>query len=174
MAGDAFETLLVELAGEVRGRFWGKYRGTVVDVDDPLTIGRVRASVPSVLADADSPWAMPCVAFAGDGHGLVLLPEVGDGVWIEFEGGDPALPVWTGCWWSTALPDPGAAKVRALVTTGGLKVVLDDDANELKLVHPGGAEVKLGQSEISIAIGSAKVVLSSAGVSVNDGAFKVS
>lgn len=174
MAGDAFETLLVELAGEVRNRFWGKHRGRVVDVDDPLGIGRIRAQVPSVLGEADSPWAMPCVPFAGDSHGLVLLPEIDDGVWIEFEGGDPALPVWTGCWWPTALPDPGARKVRALVTTGGLKVVLDDDANELKLVHPGGAEVKMSQSEISIAIGSAKVVLSSAGVSVNDGAFKVS
>lgn len=174
MAGDAFETLLVELAGEVRGRYWGKYRGTVVDVDDPQAIGRIRATIPSVLGEADSPWAMPCVPFAGDDHGLVLLPEIGDGVWIEFEGGDPALPVWTGCWWPRALPAPGAKKVRTVVTTGGLKMVLDDDASELKLIHPGGAEVKMSQSEISISIGSASVVLSSAGVNVNNGAFKVS
>lgn len=174
MAGDAFETLLVELAGEVRGRLWGKYRGKVVDVDDPESIGRIRVQVPSVLGDADSPWAMPCVPFAGENHGLVLLPEVDDGVWIEFEGGDPALPIWTGGWWPSALPAPGDKKVRALVTTEGLKVVLDDDAKELSLIHPGGAEIKMTQSEISIAIGSAKVVLSSAGVSVNDGAFKVS
>lgn len=174
MAGDAFEQLVVELAGEVRNRYWGKYRGTVVDVDDPQGIGRIRAQVPSVLGEADTPWALPCVPFAGDDHGLVLLPEVGDGVWMEFEGGDPALPVWTGCWWARALPDPGAKKVRALVTTAGLKVVLDDDAKELRLEHPGGAALTMTQNEISIAIGSAKVVLSSAGVSVNDGAFKVS
>ncbi len=175
MSDDAFEALLVELAGEVRGRFWGKYRGVVRDVADPEQMGRIRARVPSVLGETELPWALPCVPFAGDTHGLVLLPVEGDGVWIEFEGGDPALPVWTGCWWGRGeLPAPGAEKVRVLATPGGLQVVLDDDKKELRLVHPDGAEIILGSKEISIALDSSKVVLSSSGVSINEGAFKVS
>jgi hypothetical protein len=31
--------------------------------------------------------------------GLLLIPEPGDGVWIEFEAGDPNWPIWSGCLW---------------------------------------------------------------------------
>ena len=27
------------------------------------------------------------------------MPAIGAGVWIEFEGGNPDFPIWTGCWW---------------------------------------------------------------------------
>jgi hypothetical protein len=82
------ERLLVDVAEQTRSRYFGKYRGLVQDVEDPETLGRLRAQVPEVYGDADSPWAFPVVPFAGPNHGLVLLPEVGDGVWIEFEAGD--------------------------------------------------------------------------------------
>ncbi|HYY42592.1 MAG TPA: phage baseplate assembly protein V, partial [Pyrinomonadaceae bacterium] len=93
------ENLVADLHEEVRSRFFGKYRGVVLNVDDPEQMGRIQARVPEVLQEASSAWAVPCVPFAGAGHGLVLLPELGDGVWIEFEAGDIARPVWTGCWW---------------------------------------------------------------------------
>ena len=47
----------------VRGRFFGKYRGVVVDVDAQTM--RVKASVPSVLGGVTSGWAAPCVPYAG-------------------------------------------------------------------------------------------------------------
>ena len=31
--------------------------------------------------------------------GFAFLPEVGAGVWIEFEGGDVSYPIWVGCYW---------------------------------------------------------------------------
>jgi uncharacterized protein involved in type VI secretion and phage assembly len=171
----AFETMLADLHEEVHGRYWGKYRGTVKSVDDPETMGRIQATGPSVFGDQVSPWALPAVPFAGDRHGLVLLPEEGDGVWIEFEGGDLSLPIWTGCWWARGeIPPPGAAKVRVLATTGGLKLVMDDDAKKIQIVHPDGPEITLTSSELTLKAGSAKVVLSSSGVSVNDGALTVS
>jgi uncharacterized protein involved in type VI secretion and phage assembly len=117
---------------------------------------------------------MPCVPFAGANHGLVLLPEEGDGVWIEFEAGNPSYPIWSGCWWADGeLPEPGSQKVRALVTTAGHKLVLDDDGNKIQLLHADGAELTLGSSEITLKIGSSKIVLSSSGVSINDGALEV-
>jgi hypothetical protein len=39
-------------------RFYGMYRGTVTDNQDPLKIGRIRARVPEVTGEADSQWAM--------------------------------------------------------------------------------------------------------------------
>jgi hypothetical protein len=168
------ERLVTELAEEVRGRYFGKYRGSVDNIDDPEGIGRIQARVPSVYADRISPWALPAVPFAGAAHGLVLLPEVDDLVWIEFEAGDPARPIWTGTWWGTqGLPDPGGTTQRVLATTGGLKIVLDEDADELRLVHGGGAEIVLSADEIRLEIAGKSLVLSATGLSVNDGALEV-
>ena len=94
------EQKIVELAEFQRGRYFGKYRGLVQDVDDPENMGRIVAQVPEVYGEEYSPWALPSVPFAGQNHGFVVLPEVGDGVWVEFEAGDPSRPIWTGCWWA--------------------------------------------------------------------------
>jgi hypothetical protein len=173
LSGDeGMDGLLVGTAEHLRTHFYGKYRGLVRQVDEDL--GRVTASVPALFGEEESPWAMPCVPFAGANHGLVLLPEEGDGVWIEFEAGNPSYPIWSGCWWADGeLPEPGSQKVRALVTTAGHKLVLDDDGNKIQLLHADGAELTLGSSEITLKIGSSKIVLSSSGVSINDGALEV-
>ena len=42
---------------------------------------------------------MPCVPYAGPNVGFAFLPEVGSGVWIEFEGGDVSYPIWVGGYW---------------------------------------------------------------------------
>lgn len=168
------ERLLVELTEFMRSRYFGKYRGTVTDVEDDENLGRVKAEVPEVYGAEESPWALPSVPFAGSSHGLVLLPEVGDGVWIEFEAGDPSRPIWTGCWWaSDEMPEDGTKDSRALVTSGGHKVILDDENSKLQLVHSGGAELTMTDNDITLKIGSTQIVLSSSGVSVNNGSLEV-
>ena len=99
--------------------FFGKYRGVVTDNKDPLMIGRVRARVPDVMGDGESGWAMPCAPFGGAAAGLLRLPTVGAGVWIEFEHGDPDYPIWAGCWWGAADRDAAdAARSAAAVQEG--------------------------------------------------------
>lgn len=71
-------------------RFFGVYRGTVFSVDDPLRKNRIRVKVPQILADTPTQWAWP-VGVVGSG-----LPAVGEGVWVQFEGGDPTYPIWQG------------------------------------------------------------------------------
>jgi uncharacterized protein involved in type VI secretion and phage assembly len=174
MATEEMERLLVDLNERTHGRFYGKYRGLVRDVDDPDKLGRIVAQVPEVFEEEETPWAMPAVAFAGAGHGLVLLPEVGDGVWIEFESGDPARPLWTGFWWGdNELPDPGGTKTRALVTTAGHKLVLDDDKSEIHLTHSGGAELKMTDGDITLSIGGAEVKMSSTEITISLGASEI-
>lgn len=175
MEGSALERLVVELTEQTRSRFYGKYRGIVTDVSDPEQLGRIRAKVPEVFAEEDTPWALPCVPFAGKDHGVVWLPEVSDGVWIEFEAGDPARPIWCGGWWGNGdLADTGNAKVRALVTSAGHRIVIDEDQNLIHLQHSNGSKVDIGDNDITLESGSGKVVLSASGVSVNDGALTVS
>jgi len=168
------DQLTVQTTEFLRNRFFGKYRGIVRDVDDPESMGRIVAQVPEVLGDSDTPWALPSVPFAGADHGLVVLPEVDDGVWIEFEAGDLSRPIWSGCWWASGeMPSTGGKDTRVLVTSGGHQLILDDESNEIKLVHAGGAELKMSDSEISLKIGSTQIVLSSTGVNVNNGALEV-
>jgi uncharacterized protein involved in type VI secretion and phage assembly len=171
------ERLLVEVAEYMRNRYFGKYRGIVKEVGEGDDLGRIKAQVPEVYGDGESdlsPWALPCVPFAGQDHGLVLLPEVDDGVWIEFEAGDISRPIWTGCWWADdEPPDPGGPQVRTLVTTAGHKFVLDDNENRVQLLHSGGAELTLTDNDITLKIGSTQIVLSSSGVNINNGAFEV-
>jgi uncharacterized protein involved in type VI secretion and phage assembly len=169
------ENLLVEVAEFIRDRFFGKYRGVVTDVDDPDNLGRIRASVPEIYGDeVDSPWALPCVPFAGQDHGLILLPEVGDGVWIEFEAGDISRPIWSGTWWASGeMPACGTASSRALVTSGGHKIILDDENGKLQLIHSGGAEMTMTDQDITIKLGSKQIVLSSTSVTVNGVSLEV-
>jgi hypothetical protein len=70
-------------------RFFGVYRGVVFSADDPLSKNRVRVKIPQILADNATQWAWP-VGVVG------TTPNVGDGVWVQFEGGDPAYPIWQG------------------------------------------------------------------------------
>lgn len=184
------EDLTMQVAERMRNSYFGKYRGLVKNVDDPLKIGRVTAFVPEVYGEKQvSPWALPAVPFAGKKHGLVLIPEENDGVWIEFEAGDISRPIWTGFWWaSDELDDVSKTTARALVTTEGHKLVLDDQKKEIRLLHSKGAEMKMTEDDITLTIGgteikltkndltlksgSGQIKLSAAGVDINNGAMK--
>jgi uncharacterized protein involved in type VI secretion and phage assembly len=90
----------------VQQRFYGKYRGTVVNNVDPEQIGRIQAIVPAVSNVIPTSWAMPCLPSAGINTGVFTVPQVGAGVWIEFEQGNPDYPIWVGGYWGTAAEVP--------------------------------------------------------------------
>jgi Type VI secretion system/phage-baseplate injector OB domain len=168
------EQLLVRLAEREQSRFYGKYRGIVRDIDDPDNLCRIKAEVPAVYEDQQSPWAVPALPFAGDSHGLVLLPEVGDGVWIEFEAGDLDRPIWSGCWFASGeRPNPADTRKRVLATTAGHKIVLDEDGNEVQIQHPGGAEFTMSDTEIILRLGLCELKITSSEINLNHGMVKV-
>src|SRR5262249_9988090 len=110
-------------------KFFGKYRGTVVNSVDPLQIGRIQALVPDVPNQNPTTWAMPCVPIAGKQMGSYFLPQVGAGVWIEFEQGDPDLPIWVGGYWNSAAEVPALASDGAPIvfqTAGQNAIVVSD------------------------------------------------
>lgn len=163
--------------------FYGKYRGVVTDNLDPLTIGRVRARVPDVMGDRDSGWALPCAPFGGDKLGFFAIPQVGAGVWIEFEHGDPDFPIWAGCWWGslaemppTLLAPPPPSKKVMLRTEAGHSILVDDTpgVGGITLETATGQKVALTATGIEIDNGmGAKISLKGPQVSVNDGALEV-
>lgn len=76
----------------MKPKYPGVYRGTVYSNRDPANQGRLRIQIPQLLATAPTEWAWPI-------HREVIqekLPEVGQGIWVMFEGGDLDFPVWLG------------------------------------------------------------------------------
>jgi uncharacterized protein involved in type VI secretion and phage assembly len=165
------EMLLQDVLDLVRNRFYGKYRGVVTDVD--ASTMRIKASVPSVLPGAATGWCAPCVPYAGPQVGFLMLPEVGSGVWIEFEGGDVSLPIWTGCYWSAGdVPSSASADVKTIVTSAGT-LSFDNSGSAVALAGSAQNTLVLDQSGATVTAGSGKVEVGASGVSVNDGALEV-
>jgi len=163
---------ILEILERVRNRFYGKYRGTVTDVDaDTL---RIKAKVPAVLGTQKTGWCMPCVPYAGSDVGFAFLPEAGAGVWIEFEGGDVSYPIWSGCYWrADEKPEDATPTVKAIVTPSGHKLILDDDASSITITDGNDNKITLESSGITLERGSKKIQISTAEVNVNDGALEV-
>jgi uncharacterized protein involved in type VI secretion and phage assembly len=162
-------------------QFFGKYRGTVTDIQDPLMTGRIKANVPDVMGDQESGWAMPCAPFGGSGMGFFALPKVGAGVWIEFEHGDPDYPIWTGCWFGSVAEMPADLlappyKKVMIKTEGGHSITLDDTPGigGITLQTSGGQKIVMNAMGIEIDNGmGAKIKMTGPQISVNDGALDV-
>jgi hypothetical protein len=178
---------LIHLLDWVRHRHFGKYRGTVADNDDETNRGRLKVKVPAVLGEL-AVWAMPCVPYAGNQVGLFCLPEPGTGVWVEFEAGDLSFPIWNGFFWADS-EVPGTAKAGVkMLATGSFTLSIDDGANSAEAAIKNGAALKLadsftaereqaqlvvGAAGVSAEIGANKLELTTAAVSVNNGALQV-
>ena len=161
--------------------FFGKYRGRVENNVDPMQQGRVQVSVPAVLGDGRMSWAMPCVPYAGPGVGFFTVPPVGANVWVEFEGGDPDYPIWSGCFWGTGeVPALPAIAQMKVLKTDGITLTLSD------VPGAGGFTLEVGPpvvaaplkmvfnvAGIEISNGAASVKLTPASVSLNNGALEV-
>ena len=96
-----------------KGKYIGKYRGTVLQNIDPLQAGRLQLVVPDVMSLLPTTWAEPCVPLAGPTGppmGVYMVPPIGAGVWVEFEQGDPNRPIWVGCRWGAPSDIPPLAR----------------------------------------------------------------
>lgn len=164
------QELLETLAEWVRCHHFGKYRGLVVDNNDPTERGRLKVSVRSVLGPLEV-WAMPCVPYAGKGVGFYSLPEPQAGVWVEFEGGDCSYPVWTGCFWADdELPDESNPALK-IWKTESLTVRIDDDADEIVIETTSGAKLTI-KTDVITEAGEATLTVGSNGVVSEAGASK--
>jgi uncharacterized protein involved in type VI secretion and phage assembly len=165
-------------------KFYGKYRGTVLENIDPLQNARLLVQVADVSGVLPSTWALPCLPFAGPESGFYAVPAIGSIVWVEFEQGDPDYPVWTGCFWGT----PASVPPLALVGTPGLQsvVVTTEGENTLMISDtPGptggillqtssGALISVSDAGIIIDNGQgAMITMTGPAVIINDGALAV-
>jgi hypothetical protein len=108
---------------EYLGRFYGVYRGKVVDNNDPLKMGRVKVIVDIISPKPLEEWAIPIGFWAGRGHGEFYVPEKDEIVYVMFEKGDPRYPLYIGGhYFKENIPEDMKSnypKVRGIVTKKG-------------------------------------------------------
>lgn len=75
---------------------FGKFPAIVVSNLDPEAQARLEVRVPAL--NLPTSWAVACLPPVDPS--VVVFPEPGQAVWVEFEGGDTDRPIWTGLHWS--------------------------------------------------------------------------
>ncbi|MCB9563217.1 MAG: phage baseplate assembly protein V [Kofleriaceae bacterium] len=140
-----------------RDRVYEPMIGVVTDNKDPAKLLRVKVRLP--VLGGDSTWWVPIVSLgAGKDRGWFFLPEVNDEVLVVFEHGDLDRPVVIGTLWSGKAAPPsdngdGKNAVRTLVSRGGSRVELDDEAGTVVISDGGGkGEIKMSADEPKITI----------------------
>jgi hypothetical protein len=175
--------------------YFAKYRAFVADNDDPEILGRIKLTIPSVLGEAVSDWALPCMPYGGGAdYGMLTVPPIGAQVIAEFLEGDPSSPVWTGTFWRQpsempseyqgtttkifktesghlmSFEDEDSAEQITLRSAAGAELVMDPDG-AIVLTDQAGSKVTLDAPGSQIAIEDANgnsLVMSSAGISCTD------
>ncbi len=165
-------------------KFFGKYRGMVVNNMDPMKLGRVQVQVPDVTSLTPGTWAMPCFPVTGKQMGFWSLPQVGTGIFVEFEQGNPDFPIWSGCWYGSAADVPSQALATQpplssffVQTAAGHVLVLSDmpgPSGGILLKTANGAMIAINETGITISNGNgATISLSGPTVDMNSGALSV-
>jgi uncharacterized protein involved in type VI secretion and phage assembly len=166
------------------GKYYGKYRGTVLDNIDPMQMGRLMVQVADVSNILPSTWATPCLPFAGIQSGMFVVPAIGSGVWVEFEQGNPDYPVWVGCYWGSAdevpalaLAAPPALQQVLIQTTGQNTLLISDvpgPTGGILLKTAAGAMISISDVGITISNGQgATIEMTGPAVTINEGALEV-
>ncbi len=165
-------------------RYYGKYRGVVLNNIDPMQQGRLQVQVPDVAGLIPASWAMPCMPIAGLQNGMVAPPLIGSGVWVEFEQGNPEHPIWVGCFWGSAAEVPALA----LATPPGVPAItfqtplqngltisdLPGPTGGIMLKSATGATLIVNDTGIYIQNGrGAAITLVGPAVTINNGALSV-
>lgn len=133
------------------------YLGTVVDVKDPLGLGRLRVRVSELHDEGSSPqWAWPSNGvMAGSGRGFFFVPRVGDTIRVDFQQGNTSRPIWLSGNWTApggpaSLPAEFAGQanqepLRQGIATDRWVVVMDDSSpGEFKIIdRTEGAEIRM-------------------------------
>lgn len=148
-------------------KFFGKYRGKVASTKDPLKLGRIQVTVPSLLGEGKLSWAMPSTPYAGKDIGLFTVPPKDSNIWVEFEAGDLDYPIWSGCFWGDGeLPEYAQVDQQdqvQVLRTKGMTITLNNAGQHHGLTNGLTIEVESDTVERKL-----KMIFDGNGVEINN------
>lgn len=114
---------------DIQRKFYGVAVGQVINVTDPMALGRVQVRLPFIDSLDLSPWARIAAPFAGPFHGSYFIPNPLDEVLLAFEHGDLAAPYIIGSLWGALAPPPLPSplpQIRTMRTLAGNQIVFSE------------------------------------------------
>ncbi len=128
--------------------------------------GRVRVEYVQIQAGLESPWAYVATPLAGQGRGMLFMPEVGDEVLVIHGNNDFDHPYVVGYLWNGQQTSPETEpQMRVIKTPGGHQLRFEDKdgAKKVVLKSDGGRSLTLedspGPGRIDIRSGSNEILL---------------
>lgn len=116
-------------------------RAKVTDNEDPNNLGRVRVQFDwqaQLDGEMKTPWLRMAQPYAGGGKGFSFIPEIGEEVMIDFEGGNAERPYVKGTLYN-GVGDPDSAwlpnnnssnQIKAIRTRNGHTIEIHDEGND--------------------------------------------
>ncbi|MRI00654.1 hypothetical protein GH721_08965 [Kriegella sp. EG-1] len=132
----------------------------VQDNSDPDNLGRVKVTFAwQELIGEMSPWIRVLSAHAGENQGIQFIPEIGDQVLVDFEGGDAESPYVVGSLYHKGhMPNDNWSSsennTKVIRTRSGHTIELDDtkDSEKIKIYDNDGSIITFDTKERSLTL----------------------
>jgi type VI secretion system secreted protein VgrG len=119
----------------------------VIDNDDPQFMGRVKVRMQWQSSPVKTDWIRIVNVAAGKNKGMYFIPEKGEEVWVDFEGGHPEKPYVLGSMYNTMKGDKTKdsmktyPKMSASLKKNDLKVIKTRSGHTIEFNDKDGNEV---------------------------------
>ena len=111
----------------------------VKDNNDPLGMGRVRVQfLWQAKRNEMTPWIRVVQPYTGGGKGFYFIPEVGEEVLVDFEGGNAERPFVLGAHYNGEAKSGYTPTTKAIHTKSGTKILLNDAEGSVMIEDPSG------------------------------------
>jgi hypothetical protein len=147
----------------IKKKIYGVMTGRVINVLDPLMLGRVQVQLPAIDSLDLSPWARVAVLMAGPLHGTYMIPNIGDEVLVAFEQGDVNAPYVIGSLWSAMAPPPLPSplpQIRMIKTLAQNQIMITEvppsitiqvlTTGQTILISPAGIQILSGTNVVNL------------------------
>ncbi|MDP2887486.1 MAG: type VI secretion system tip protein VgrG [Bacteroidota bacterium] len=150
----------------------GLQTGIVTQLEsDPDGENRIKVRMPIISSSDDGIWARISTLDAGKERGSFFLPEIGDEVIVGFINDDPRDAVVLGMVHSSKLPAPLTAEdtnhKKGFTTRSKMKMIFDDEKKSFTLETPAGKKIIVDEDAGEIKImdeNDNKLVMDSNGI----------
>jgi hypothetical protein len=157
-----FEKMETSIDG-IKKKVYGVCTGRVINMLDPLMLGRVQVQLPFIDSLDLAPWARVASPMAGALHGFYMIPNPGDEVLVAFEQGDVNAPYIIGSLWSAMAPPPlpsPVPQIRVIKTLAQNQIMITEippsimiqvtSTGQTILISPAGIQILSGPNVINL------------------------